>query len=289
MIPGGTEAPGARRAGAAEASWGVSRIGRGRHTAWMPTPAGAARNDYPAIEIPPGRPYDRIREFYLYIEPSLLSAIQRGDRVEAVRLINHVLLHIYAAGEERSDLLKGLLLELVVMMSRAAVEAGSSQTEILGRNFRSLTELAAVNDDEELARWLRAMLERLFTAMERTRPAAPADVITAAIRYLRENAAREVTRDETARAVGVSPSHLSHLVHERTGLSFRVLLRQARIELASDLLLNTDVSLAEIAHRCGFYDQSHFTKAFARTRGVTPRQFRERSRAPHRPALLPPG
>ncbi|MHB8960766.1 MAG: helix-turn-helix transcriptional regulator [Candidatus Limnocylindrales bacterium] len=248
-----------------------------------------ASNDYPAIELAPGRPYDRIREFYLYVEPSLLAAIARGDRVEAVRLINHVLLHIYAAGEERSDLLKGLLLELVVMMSRAAVEAGSSQTEVLGRNFRSLTELAGVQDDEELARWLRAMLERVFTAMERTQPVAQSGVITDAIRYVRENAHRELTRDETARAVGVSPSHFSHLVHERTGLSFTVLLRQARIELACDLLMNTDEPLASIAQRCGFYDQSHFTKVFARARRVTPRQFREQSRAPHRPALQLPG
>ena len=252
-------------------------------------PRRPARNDYPAIELPPGRPYDGIREFYLYLEPSLLAAIVRGDRSEAIRLINHVLLHIYAVGEERSDLLKGLLLELVVMMSRAAVEAGSSQSEVLGRNFQSITELAAVQDDGELARWLRAMIERVFTAMERTRPAPPSSVITAAVRYVRENAERELTRDETARAVGVSPSHFSHLVHERTGMSFTTLLRHARIELACDLLLNSDRSLADIAQRCGFYDQSHFTKVFSRSRRLTPRQFREQSRAPHRPALqLPP-
>ena len=60
-------------------------------------------------------------------EPLLLAAIRRGDRGEARRIINHVLVHIYSAGEERSDLLKGLLLELVVMISRAAVEAGAVQ------------------------------------------------------------------------------------------------------------------------------------------------------------------
>ena len=126
--------------------------------------------------------------------------------------------------------------------------------------------------------------------MERARPAPSSAIIAAAIRYVRENAGRELTRDETARAVGVSPSHFSHLIHERTGLSFTVLLRQARVELACDLLLNTDRSLADIAQHCGFYDQSHFTKVFTRARRVTPRQFREQSRAPHRPALkLPSG
>ncbi len=77
-------------------------------------------NDYPAVSLLDHRPYDRIREFYLYQEPALLAAMRRGDRGEAMRIVNHVLVHIYSAGEERSDLLKGLLLELVVMISRAA-------------------------------------------------------------------------------------------------------------------------------------------------------------------------
>lgn len=65
--------------------------------------------------------------------------MRRGDRSEAMRIINHVLVHIYSAGEERSDLLKGLLLELVVMISRAAIEAGAVQSAVLGTNFRILT------------------------------------------------------------------------------------------------------------------------------------------------------
>ena len=101
-------------------------------------------NDFPAIPLLEHRPYDRIRELYLLQEPMLLAAIRRGDRREARRIINHVLVHIYSAGQERSDLLKGLLLELVVMMSRAAVEAGAMQSEVLGLNFRCLTELAGI-------------------------------------------------------------------------------------------------------------------------------------------------
>ena len=101
-------------------------------------------NGFPAIPLLQHRPYDRIRELYLMQEPVLLAAIQRGDRGEARHIINHVLVHIYSAGEERSDLLKGLLLELVVMISRAAVEAGAEQSAVLGLNFRLITELATL-------------------------------------------------------------------------------------------------------------------------------------------------
>ena len=45
-------------------------------------------NDFPAIPLLAHRPYDRIRELYLFQEPMLLAAIRRGDRGEARRIIN---------------------------------------------------------------------------------------------------------------------------------------------------------------------------------------------------------
>jgi len=231
-------------------------------------------NDFPAVPLLEHRPYDRIRELYLYQEPALLAAIQRKDHGEAIRIINHVLVHIYSARQEVSDLLKGLLLELVVMMSRAAVEAGAPQSEVLGLNFNCITELAAIDDDEQLAQWLRGMVERLFAAFERQEDFTPPLLVTKALRYMRENLHREITRDETARYAGISPSHFSRLLKERTGRSFTELLRQCRVDLASDLLRTTVQPLAEIADSCGFCDQSYFTHVFQDTKHVTPKQFR---------------
>ena len=47
-----------------------------------------------------------------FAEPALLASLHRGDRREATRIINLVLVHIYSAGHERSEMLKILLLEL---------------------------------------------------------------------------------------------------------------------------------------------------------------------------------
>jgi AraC-like DNA-binding protein len=41
-------------------------------------------------------------------------------------------------------------------------------------------------------------------------------------------------------------------------------------------LLNTDYSRADIAYRCGFYDQAHFTKVFVTLFGITPGRLRSR-------------
>jgi AraC-like DNA-binding protein len=239
-------------------------------------------NDFPAIPLLEHRPYDRIRELYLLEEPALLAAIRRGDRGEARRIINHVLVHIYSAGEERSDLLKGLLLELVVMISRAAVEAGALQSEVLGLNFRFLTELAGIHDDEDLAAWLRKTLENVFSTIERQENFTPPLLVGKALDFMRQNLNRDISRNQTARYAGISPSHFSRLLKKRTGRSFTQLLRQCRVDLACDLLRRTEKPLVEIAADCGFCDQAYFTRVFRDIKGATPKQYRTAQEAEHR-------
>jgi len=238
-------------------------------------------NDFPAVPLRAHRPYDRIRELYLFQEPMLLAAIRRGDRGEARRIINHVLVHIYSAGEERSDLLKGLLLELVVMISRAAVEAGAMQSEVLGMNFRFLTELAEIHDDEKLAEWLRKTLEHMMSTIEQQEDFTPPLLVGRALDYMRQNLHRDVSRDEVARHAGISPSHFSRLLKQRTGRAFTELLRQCRVDLACELLRETQQTLAEIADACGFCDQAYFTRVFQDVKGTTPGQYRTPPAVPH--------
>ncbi len=233
-------------------------------------------NDFPPVAVDPALPYDRIRELYLYEEPALLTSIRRGDRREAIRIINLLLVHIYSAGEERSELLKGLLLELVVMMSRAAVEAGAAQSEVLGMRFRHLTELAVIEDDEHLARWLRDSVFRIFEAVEARQDFELPAVVARALKMIREGSSSSLTRDEVARKAGVSPAHLAELLQERTGRSFTELVREARVDAACELLRSTELSMAAIAAECRFCDQSYFTHVFQRLKKTTPKQYRER-------------
>ena len=209
-------------------------------------------NDFPPVELDSRAPFDAIRELYLYEEPRLLASIRRGDRQNATRVINLLLVHIYSAGAERSELLTGILLELIVMMSRAAVEAGASQTEVLGLGFRHLVELAEIDDDERLAGWLRDSVVRIFEAVERQQKFEMPAIVGRALKIIREESATPLTRSEVARRAGVSSAHLAELLQTRTGRSFTQLLREARIERACELLRSTELSLAAIAADCGF-------------------------------------
>jgi AraC-like DNA-binding protein len=59
------------------------------------------------------------------------------------------------------------------------------------------------------------------------------------------------------------------------------------IEKAADLLRHSVVSVAQIALICGFCDQSHFTREFAKTKGVTPSRWRRDATDRHESVRAP--
>lgn len=80
--------------------------------------------------------------------------------------------------------------------------------------------------------------------------------------------------DELARVCGLSRSHFARAFRTTTGMTPMQWLLDRRIDRAKDLLLNSSLPIDEVAHHCGFADQSHFTRAFVRVIGGTPGAWR---------------
>ncbi|PTX92350.1 AraC family transcriptional regulator [Opitutus sp. ER46] len=227
-----------------------------------------------------GRLHDDIRSTYLHEEPALLAAIRRGERREARQILNRVLTAIYAAGGSHTPLLKSLALELVVIMTRAAVQAGAQPEKILGFNYQSLTTLAHVDDQEVLAAWLCQMLEQLIDAIQANVRHPNSVQLARAVEFMQEHLAEPLTRETVARAAGLSPSHFSHLMRAKTSWTFVELLTRLRTDHACHLLAHTAADLTRIALDCGFSDQSYFTRVFRRRTGQTPGDYRRARLAP---------
>jgi AraC-like DNA-binding protein len=98
------------------------------------------------------------------------------------------------------------------------------------------------------------------------------------MRSVRQNLSRDWTVDELSQLIGMSAGHFSRAFRSATGASPRQWIIQQRIEYALDKLLTTDDPLVDIAHACGFNEQTHFTRTFARIIGISPGAWRRRYR-----------
>lgn len=134
---------------------------------------------------------------------------------------------------------------------------------------------------DQLARTAAAHLLRHHGDLART--SAPAGLraspdIGAGLARVRAFIAGHLAEDldtaRLARVAGLSPARLSHAFAIAHGETPHQYVIKQRIERARQLLLATDLPIAEVALETGFASQSHLTDAFRRRTGDTPRAYR---------------
>ncbi|GAA4846952.1 arabinose operon transcriptional regulator AraC [Paenibacillus vulneris] len=94
------------------------------------------------------------------------------------------------------------------------------------------------------------------------------------LNYLSLHMRKPLRIDELSRSIGLSPSRLSHLFKESTGLSIIDTLNRMRIRQAALMIEHTDRSLTEIAYDVGYQNYNHFTKQFRKHYGVNPGSYK---------------
>ncbi len=110
---------------------------------------------------------------------------------------------------------------------------------------------------------------RRETGVDRLRPA---------LDRLHRDPARPATLEEAAQRCHLSPAYFSRQFKRTLGMAYGDYVRTHRLHLAARRLLESDVTVAELAYGLGFSTPSHFTAVFGRRFGVSPSAYRLMSR-----------
>lgn len=95
-----------------------------------------------------------------------------------------------------------------------------------------------------------------------------------ALQYIFEHFTEPLTLESTARALGISPIHLSHLFSQQLNINFRQYINTLRVSRACSLLWNPSFSISQIAYLCGYGNQRTFHRAFEEVCHMQPKQYR---------------
>lgn len=98
--------------------------------------------------------------------------------------------------------------------------------------------------------------------------------VTAAVDYVIYHFRENISASHIARAIGYERSYLSNLMKRETGKTLGEFLNDYRLLIARKRLLDSNMSVGEIALRCGFQSISYFCNLFRKRCGVTPSDFR---------------
>ncbi|MDE6568360.1 MAG: AraC family transcriptional regulator [Lachnospiraceae bacterium] len=95
------------------------------------------------------------------------------------------------------------------------------------------------------------------------------------IAYLEQHYQETITVEQLAKQSGLSVRHFNRLFQNTYRTSPGRYLLQYRIQKSENLLLYTNMPIAEIAYQCGFNDSNYFSRQFRKIHGISPRQYRE--------------
>jgi AraC-like DNA-binding protein len=146
--------------------------------------------------------------------------------------------------------------------------------------FNSLVNISAAPADaffleQSLTDLLGALIEKtgMATGMGDTRNVCREN-IKRAKKFIEENYTDNFSLTELSRHAGLSTFHLLRSFKASIGITPQDYLNNFRVEMAKRKI-GQKISLTQLAHYSGFYDQSHFIRHFKKINGITPSRFKQ--------------
>lgn len=144
------------------------------------------------------------------------------------------------------------------------------------QGFDSVLELMSILHDLSTSRNMRLLSSDSFQSLRFSQHFSPR--IERTLEYIEKHFNKPITLAEISRLNNMTETAFSRYFRIKTGMTFIDSLMEKRLAHASRMLMETNLSIAEIAYKCGFNNISNFNRIFKRKKGCTPRQYRERYR-----------
>jgi len=207
-------------------------------------------------------------------EKNMGLAIRMGDWDKVKSCFLTLWSHMFDGSDFHVADVRMKLLEITALASRAAVEGGVNPEDLgvfpVPSDLKMVSPEASIKIQERIISWLSDLVGRVRASREFRNT----NLVEKAVRYVEENYPQELSLEDVARQVFLSPCYFSRLFKQVKGWSFSEYLTHVRMEEARRLLLHSDYLISEIAARVGYRDARYFSQVFKKIEGSTPVNFR---------------
>lgn len=94
------------------------------------------------------------------------------------------------------------------------------------------------------------------------------------VKYINSHISENVSTSVLSDVTGYSSGYLSRIFRQEIGMSIHDYVAQTRMNLAKEMLVNTNLKIYEVAENCGYENTTYFIKIFRISTGITPQDYR---------------
>ncbi len=126
---------------------------------------------------------------------------------------------------------------------------------------------------EEQESWAWRRFNTILRALKTEKVDRKTSIVNVAIGHINKHFTEEVTLNDIATYVNLSPQHFSKIFKEATGFGYVEWVNNLRITKARELINNTDKTIKEICFLVGYNDPNYFSRIFKKYVGISPTDY----------------
>jgi AraC-like DNA-binding protein len=138
--------------------------------------------------------------------------------------------------------------------------------------FDSVMELFSILHDLSTSREMMSLSDPTFN--HNSSPTFKSKRIGASLEYMQQHFSKPIALADVAKIANMTEPAFSRFFKQHAGINFIDSLTDIRLGHASRLLIDTLLSIGEIAYQCGFQNISNFNRIFKKKKSITPTDYR---------------
>lgn len=122
--------------------------------------------------------------------------------------------------------------------------------------------------------YFKKLQELLVNEAEKRIDNTVKSVAESVVKYINSHISENVSTSVLSDVTGYSSGYLSRIFRQEIGMSIHDYVAQTRMNLAKEMLVNTNLKIYEVAKNCGYENTTYFIKIFRISTGITPQDYR---------------
>ena len=204
-------------------------------------------------------------------ENQLGRAIVMRNKAEAQRLSKKIFELIVIGANNNVAIIKSKILETFAIVKRYI--ENNTINSIAVSAYNDIELLATITDKNILEKRFAAFVTTIMEEMNTMSSKRNSLIVSDVKKYIEDNYDKEISLEDAAAKVCVTPYYLSRLFKKEMGNNFNNYLTDIRLNKAKQLLRNTSKSIKEIAYDAGFNSQAYFCRVFKKKEDKTPSEY----------------
>ncbi len=229
--------------------------GSGGITFWSPEAGGGKKFIYPANS-----------------ERRILNFLDAGDLDSIESELAAIRSEIHSVDYISYDNILFIYNQLVGVTIKHLRENSVSTSRIFSGRRNVYSAIASFDTLDEAEDYLREFFGDIIQYLARNK--SEENYGERIVRYLEENYRKDIAFEEMAKEIGISYSYMRKIAYELTGQSLIDYANKLRIESAKRLLLESNLTITQIASEVGYYNVQSFNRFFRKFEGMPPSSYK---------------